>query len=369
VSDADLRALERATVASPADAAAHERLERARLRAGLGWAGERLPAGICPPGALDLEQGVYALFAPPLQLVHVPGGEVSCEACRDGGPFGRLCGVCQATGRVALAPFYVGRFPVTWDEFRAFCDATEGERLPVVPSFLNELRHEHGRHPVVNVVHDEALAFCAWAGLRLPTAVELRWAALGQPAGAALGGVVLGGGEVPPRRYPWGNEEPTPERCAAADDRYRPDSPDSFRIVRSLGSTAPVTEWLPPRGTFECRVRARHLIPIGGSEEVTLLGWYRSGEGFFHAVDDLGGRLTIPPRDLEPLPTTPRFPARPAGRSWCGAHDVVGNAWQLTEDGQAWGGSFKTMPPGQLLNPDVDPSNDVGFRVALSCAQ
>ena len=34
-------------------------------------------------------------------------------------------------------------------------------------------------HPVVNVTHADAVAFCAWAGLRLPTAAEWTRAELG----------------------------------------------------------------------------------------------------------------------------------------------------------------------------------------------
>ena len=129
---------------------------------------------------------------------------------------------------VFVAPFSIMATAVSVDRFRDFVGATgfmtDAERFGWSFVFAGHLAPDHpptraladapwwrqvhgadwahpqgpatttegkGDHPVVHVSRADALAYCDWAGLRLPTDAEWEFAARGGLEGA---------------RYPWGNE-------------------------------------------------------------------------------------------------------------------------------------------------------------------
>jgi formylglycine-generating enzyme required for sulfatase activity len=97
--------------------------------------------------------------------------------------------------RVWLGAFRIDRYEVTNAAYHGFVLAT-GHRPPanLNPAATlwthNQPPPGSADHPVVNIGWEDAVAYCRWAGKRLPTEAEWEKAARGTDG----------------RRYPWGNE-------------------------------------------------------------------------------------------------------------------------------------------------------------------
>lgn len=68
--------------------------------------------------------------------------------------------------RIFLDAFYMDKYPVTVEQYRRFCKAT-GRDMPPEPAW-----GWIESHPVVNVTWEEASAYAAYYGKRLPTEAE-----------------------------------------------------------------------------------------------------------------------------------------------------------------------------------------------------
>ncbi|MCP4661046.1 MAG: SUMF1/EgtB/PvdO family nonheme iron enzyme, partial [bacterium] len=116
-------------------------------------------------------------------LVYVPGGEFTLGADdvdEDSKPI----------HQVVLSPFWIAKYPVTNEQYRRYLEADSNQRKP---ELWDEKEFNQPQQPVVGVSWEEAVAYCRWAGLELPSEAQWEAAARGQDQ----------------RRYPWGNAELT----------------------------------------------------------------------------------------------------------------------------------------------------------------
>ncbi len=169
---------------------------------------------------------------------------------------------------VDVRPFRIASTPVTNDHFRRFLDddgyarrelwgrrGWDWRRREKVRHPLFWERDGKGRwferlfdlvlplrpwHPVVHVNWYEAEAYCRWARRRLPTEAEREMAATLDRGGRK-------------RRFPWGDEPPTPERAnldyhagGTVDVRALPAGDSAFGCRQMIGN---VWEWVDD--TFE----------------------------------------------------------------------------------------------------------------------
>jgi formylglycine-generating enzyme required for sulfatase activity len=173
--------------AAVADAVHRLERERRRVRLGkLGW-------GI----------GVILVITGGLWFVRFGGDSAQAITGRDGAvavlvPAGSfVMGDDEASPRreVYLDAFYIDRYEVTTGRYAKFLAATGGVRPP---DGWDELDLNRGDElPVTGVDWNDAIAYCKWAGRRLPTESEWEKAARGSDE----------------RHYPWGNESPASDRA------------------------------------------------------------------------------------------------------------------------------------------------------------
>lgn len=120
-------------------------------------------------------------------LVFVPGGEYTMGA-ED------ITDEEKPVHKVTLSPFWVGKYPVTCQQYGQFLAARPEHPKPAA---WDDKRFNQPRQPVVGVSWEDARVYCEWAGLLLPSEAQWEAAARGPEA----------------RRFPWGNDEPTPRHA------------------------------------------------------------------------------------------------------------------------------------------------------------
>lgn len=173
----------------------------------------------------------------------------------------------QPQHRVAVADFYISRFPVTNAQFQAFTRAAN-YALPL------GLPRERDSHPVVNVTWDDAAAFCRWLSkatgrtFRLPTEAEWEKAARGTDG----------------RLFPWGSVwDPARLNCTPTP-------------AASVGTTTPVGTYSPAGDS-----------PYGAADMSGNV-WEWCGDWFDGQT--YGRRAARPARDPQGPATGPGYVAR-----------------------------------------------------------
>jgi formylglycine-generating enzyme required for sulfatase activity len=167
--------------------------------------------------------------------------------------------------KIHIDSFAMDRYPVTNAQFRHFVDATK-YHPPDHFNFLKDWQNGSfpsgwGNKPVTWVSLEDARAYCAWAGERLPHEWEWQYAAQGTDG----------------RVYPWGNQwnpsaVPTPdtERNLRGPDEVtaHPQSASPFGVLDMVGNVWQWTDEFEDEHTRTAVLRGGSYYQPQGS------GWY-----------------------------------------------------------------------------------------------
>jgi formylglycine-generating enzyme required for sulfatase activity len=134
---------------------------------------------------------------------------------------------------IKLPEYWISKTPVTQTVYQRFIAANSKQD---VPKDWNQQKRTFpdgkAAHPVIYVNWYDAIAFCEWAGLALPTEEQWEKAARGTDG----------------RTYPWGNNEPTDNLCnfdrnvgrTTPEGQYSPQGDSPYGCVDMSGN---VWEW------------------------------------------------------------------------------------------------------------------------------
>ena len=212
----------------------HERMHHETLMYMLQEHGEAVP----PAGAPAFTGGEGRAAEPR----SIPGGVVVLGADFDSIPFGWDNEFGRA--EIAIAPFVIDSHPVRNIDYLAFLGAVDesaraalaprpfvqGERGLAVQTIFGPVPFEVASGWPVQVSGEQARAYAAFHGGRLPTEAELRLAAFGEPGGGV-------------RPHPWGSAAAEPchgtfgfHRWSPVPTGSHPDGASAFGVEELVGN-------------------------------------------------------------------------------------------------------------------------------------
>jgi formylglycine-generating enzyme required for sulfatase activity len=152
-------------------------------------------------------------------------------------------------GTEDVAPFSIDRTEVTVAAYRA-CVAAGACSSPSPGELCNGSVPDRELHPVNCVDHDQATAFCAWTGQRLPTQKEWELAACGANA----------------RKFPWPGDKLEQQDCFGrhAGTCAVGTHPGGATPEGVLGLGGNVSEWTSSE-LVEADMRSNRFVQMGAS--------------------------------------------------------------------------------------------------------
>lgn len=254
--------------------------------------------------------------------VEVTGRDGATMRLVQAGPFQMGSDLDKPAGihTVYLDAYYLDQYEVTVEQYAKFLQASQWKE----PRDWIDIRKQlDPKVPMVNINWVDAVAYCSWAGQRLPTEAEWEKAARGTDG----------------RRYPWGDTEPL--KAAANVVHSGPkDYSSSFFDYQKDNSTS---KWLRIGGSFPADKSPYGISDLAGNVAEWVADWHDSS---FQTSQD---RNPPGPRSSEHEGKGVR------GGSWTNKHSETSDPKEIYRRSQTFHSESKAW---------TTTGGDLGFRCA-----